>query len=383
MKTALSHLSGIVKSKSSLSLKRRTETSSTSHVPSASNNSDESDIPATTIIPPSPGPRAAASSSQENDLWSMSQSSSLNQGASGDPQHLSSPALNSNFKLVTSTPSTDSVQEYGLSELTLMEAFGAQAPTLLKMSDGDLSAAQNNNATRLSRINRTSRRNTSDSESRPASVFDRDIKQMMEISMSQAGMIDVNSLPAPSVEHTPSKSSEKITGEPRSILKNADIQETGYVPPNFNSGRRRSFHLPDKFSERRRASLDIGGSRSVSCSRGSSADYATRISQSQRQESTQSIMAALAGKGAEEDHPQVSESEREALERETPIFEALLRESMEKRRYRAGEYIIRKHDMGHEMFLLLEGKVEILASDGRTKFSTVNPGAFFGMLCIG
>lgn len=93
--------------------------------------------------------------------------------------------------------------------------------------------------------------------------------------------------------------------------------------------------------------------------------------------SNPSIMSKLAGK--EEDNIYLADSVKESLARELPIFEALLTNNMIPRVYEQSAFIIRKHDIGNEMYFLSKGKVEILSSDSKSQYGIINAASFFGM----
>ncbi|KAJ3159098.1 Cyclic nucleotide-gated olfactory channel [Geranomyces michiganensis] len=68
-----------------------------------------------------------------------------------------------------------------------------------------------------------------------------------------------------------------------------------------------------------------------------------------------------------------------AIARELPDFERELNSRMTPAIFLAGEYVIRKREVGREMYFLSKGKVEVVSSDGKTVYSTIGPGSFFGM----
>lgn len=47
-----------------------------------------------------------------------------------------------------------------------------------------------------------------------------------------------------------------------------------------------------------------------------------------------------------------------------------------------GEYVCRKGDVGHEMYIIKEGKLAVVADDGVTEFAVLNEGNFFGEISI-
>ncbi|TPX32001.1 hypothetical protein SmJEL517_g04826 [Synchytrium microbalum] len=67
---------------------------------------------------------------------------------------------------------------------------------------------------------------------------------------------------------------------------------------------------------------------------------------------------------------------------ELPEFERLLKQKMTPAVFMSNEFIIRKHDIGKEMYFLSRGKVEVLSSDGKTQYSVINMGSFFGELGV-
>ncbi|KAJ3209375.1 Kinesin-like protein kif27 [Entophlyctis luteolus] len=74
--------------------------------------------------------------------------------------------------------------------------------------------------------------------------------------------------------------------------------------------------------------------------------------------------------------------EAERLQLEIPRFEREIKYRMHPVVYHTGEYIIRKHEIGHEMFFLSKGTVEVVSADGGTVYSMVHSGAFFGELGV-
>ncbi|KAJ3149246.1 Kinesin-like protein kif27 [Geranomyces variabilis] len=71
-----------------------------------------------------------------------------------------------------------------------------------------------------------------------------------------------------------------------------------------------------------------------------------------------------------------------AIARELPDFERELNSRMTPAIFLAGEYVIRKREVGREMYFLSKGKVEVVSSDGKTVYSTIGPGSFFGELGV-
>uniref|UniRef100_A0A3Q3MVK3 Cyclic nucleotide gated channel subunit alpha 4 n=2 Tax=Mastacembelus armatus TaxID=205130 RepID=A0A3Q3MVK3_9TELE len=47
-----------------------------------------------------------------------------------------------------------------------------------------------------------------------------------------------------------------------------------------------------------------------------------------------------------------------------------------------GEYVCRKGDVGHEMYIIKEGKLAVVADDGITQFAVLSEGTFFGEISI-
>lgn len=47
-----------------------------------------------------------------------------------------------------------------------------------------------------------------------------------------------------------------------------------------------------------------------------------------------------------------------------------------------GEYVCRKGDVGHEMYIIKEGKLAVVADDGVTEFAVLGEGNFFGEISI-
>ncbi|XP_047670972.1 cyclic nucleotide-gated cation channel alpha-4 isoform X1 [Tachysurus fulvidraco] len=50
--------------------------------------------------------------------------------------------------------------------------------------------------------------------------------------------------------------------------------------------------------------------------------------------------------------------------------------------YNPGEYVCRKGDVGHEMYIIKEGKLAVVADDGVTQFAVLGDGNFFGEISI-
>ncbi|KAI8812246.1 hypothetical protein BJ742DRAFT_51606 [Cladochytrium replicatum] len=69
---------------------------------------------------------------------------------------------------------------------------------------------------------------------------------------------------------------------------------------------------------------------------------------------------------------------RNELLREMPRFEVAIKQYMVPEVYHAGQYIIKKHEIGKEMYFIVTGKVEVVSGDGSTVYSTIHKGSFFG-----
>lgn len=50
--------------------------------------------------------------------------------------------------------------------------------------------------------------------------------------------------------------------------------------------------------------------------------------------------------------------------------------------YSPGEYVCKKGDVGHEMYIIKEGKLAVVADDGVTQFAVLGDGNFFGEISI-
>ncbi|KAJ3087982.1 Kinesin-like protein kif27, partial [Physocladia obscura] len=72
----------------------------------------------------------------------------------------------------------------------------------------------------------------------------------------------------------------------------------------------------------------------------------------------------------------------EQLQYEMPRFEREIKLRMHPVTYKCGEYIIRKHEIGLEMYFLSKGTVEVVSGDGRTIYSIIHKGSFFGELGV-
>ncbi|KAI9202157.1 uncharacterized protein BJ171DRAFT_628492 [Polychytrium aggregatum] len=71
-----------------------------------------------------------------------------------------------------------------------------------------------------------------------------------------------------------------------------------------------------------------------------------------------------------------------AIATELPEFERQLKSGMKMAIFSKGEFIIRKREIGREMYFLLRGKVEVLSTDATTQYSQINQGSFFGELGV-
>ncbi|KAI8619893.1 cyclic nucleotide-binding-like protein [Chytriomyces sp. MP71] len=67
---------------------------------------------------------------------------------------------------------------------------------------------------------------------------------------------------------------------------------------------------------------------------------------------------------------------------ELPLFEHEIKQRMYPAIYRMGEYIIKKREIGNEMYFLSQGTVEVCSGDGKTVYSIINKGSFFGELGV-
>ncbi|KAI9104956.1 hypothetical protein DFS34DRAFT_222386 [Phlyctochytrium arcticum] len=67
---------------------------------------------------------------------------------------------------------------------------------------------------------------------------------------------------------------------------------------------------------------------------------------------------------------------------ELPSFERLLKQRMTPAVFMKGEYIIRKREIGREMYFLSNGKVEVVSGDGKRIYSVIGQGSFFGELGV-
>ncbi|KAL2912857.1 hypothetical protein HK105_207638 [Polyrhizophydium stewartii] len=76
------------------------------------------------------------------------------------------------------------------------------------------------------------------------------------------------------------------------------------------------------------------------------------------------------------------EAVAQLLESELPEMERRLMQRMRPAIYLAGEYIIRKHDIGKQMYFLSRGQVEVVSGDGKVQYSVINRGSFFGELGV-
>ncbi|TPX48696.1 hypothetical protein SeLEV6574_g01892 [Synchytrium endobioticum] len=67
---------------------------------------------------------------------------------------------------------------------------------------------------------------------------------------------------------------------------------------------------------------------------------------------------------------------------DSPEFETQLQKTMTHVEYQPGQLIIRKHEIGKEMYFLSKGSVEVLSSDGNTRYSVITAKSFFGELGV-
>ncbi|KAI9352147.1 hypothetical protein BDR26DRAFT_850426 [Obelidium mucronatum] len=74
--------------------------------------------------------------------------------------------------------------------------------------------------------------------------------------------------------------------------------------------------------------------------------------------------------------------ESEKLQMELPLLEREIKNRMYPVIFKAGDYIIRKHEIGNEMYFLSKGVVEVVSGDGKTVYSQINKGSFFGELGV-
>ncbi|KNC99626.1 uncharacterized protein SPPG_05012 [Spizellomyces punctatus DAOM BR117] len=72
----------------------------------------------------------------------------------------------------------------------------------------------------------------------------------------------------------------------------------------------------------------------------------------------------------------------ENISRELPEFERLLKLRMTPAIFLKGEYIIRKREVGREMYFLSKGRVDVVSSDGKRQYSSIGQGSFFGELGV-
>ncbi|KAJ3031607.1 UNVERIFIED_CONTAM: hypothetical protein HDU68_002210 [Siphonaria sp. JEL0065] len=70
------------------------------------------------------------------------------------------------------------------------------------------------------------------------------------------------------------------------------------------------------------------------------------------------------------------------LQAELPLLEREIKYRMYPVIFKAGDYIIRKHDIGNEMYFLSKGTVEVVSGDGKTVYSEIHKGSFFGELGV-
>ncbi|XP_013389400.1 potassium voltage-gated channel subfamily H member 6, partial [Lingula anatina] len=63
-------------------------------------------------------------------------------------------------------------------------------------------------------------------------------------------------------------------------------------------------------------------------------------------------------------------------------FVKMLSRSIKPVLFLKGEYVVRKHDIGSEMFFIHHGAVDVVSEDGDTVFDTMNAGRFFGEISL-
>jgi voltage-gated potassium channel len=63
-------------------------------------------------------------------------------------------------------------------------------------------------------------------------------------------------------------------------------------------------------------------------------------------------------------------------------FRDHLIELLKPQSFVGGEYIIRKGDVGNEMYFLCKGNVEVCSGDGKTVYKVLHDGEFFGELAL-
>ncbi|KAJ3042632.1 Kinesin-like protein kif27 [Rhizophlyctis rosea] len=68
--------------------------------------------------------------------------------------------------------------------------------------------------------------------------------------------------------------------------------------------------------------------------------------------------------------------------REYPAFEQRLRKLMAPKVFLKDEMIIRKNDVGREMYFLVKGRVEVLSGDLQRCYNVIDKGSFFGELGV-
>ncbi|XP_074551480.1 cyclic nucleotide-gated channel alpha-4 [Halichoeres trimaculatus] len=66
---------------------------------------------------------------------------------------------------------------------------------------------------------------------------------------------------------------------------------------------------------------------------------------------------------------------------ETSLLEELVLK-LNPQVFSPGEYVCRKGDVGHEMYIIKEGKLAVVADDGVTEFAVLSEGNFFGEISI-
>jgi hypothetical protein len=218
-----------------------------------------------------------------------------------------------------------------LNQLTMLEAFGVNITSILSY---DASNASSDSVSSRDPRDRSSSSNKPKSATK--TVQDND---SFAIFMSQEGITS----PIP---HRPSSSSAAARGEIKGILKNA-YEDSAYSAPSttFFRSRRASLQVDDR-SKRNSGAIEYSAKNRPT-------------SQQESSESRQSIFAAFQGDSAETD---LGSIEIGLCDAETPKFEVTLKKVMKTKSFKAGDFILRKHDMGNEMFLLATGSVEILSA---------------------
>jgi hypothetical protein len=93
----------------------------------------------------------------------------------------------------------------------------------------------------------------------------------------------------------------------------------------------------------------------------------------------QSIMGTMMSTASKASDNQSSGSQLDQhLENQLSEMEKQLKERLKRRLFRKGEFIIRKDEIGTEMYFIVSGKVEVVSSNGRLRYGVIEEGAFFG-----